>query len=187
MHPRRRLLALLAAGLASPVLPAFAQPKVAHIGILSARSRSTPSNPEPFWGSFVRGMRELGYVEGQNLFIEWRFADGKRDRFAPLAAELAKLKIDFVVTHATPLAALRRVTSTMPIVVTSFISDPVGDGFAKSFARPGGNVTGLSLVSADLSPKLVELLSIMLPSLSRLAVLMDPGLPYHAEALTNIQ
>jgi putative ABC transport system substrate-binding protein len=187
MRSRRRLLALFAAGIASPFFPVLAQPKVARIGILSARSRSTPSNPEPFWGSFARGMRELGYVEGKNLVSEWRYADGKRERFAGLAAELVRLNPDVIVTHPTPLEAVKHVAGTMPIVVTSFISDPVADGYAKSLARPGGNVTGLSLLSEEISLKQVELLTIMLPTLSRLAVLMDPGLPYHSVALKNIQ
>lgn len=187
MLARRRFLIGLGLGTIAPAFPLFAQPRIARIGILSARSRSTPSNPEPFWGSFVKGMRELGYAEGKNLLLEWRYADGKRERFAALAAEMAKLEIDVIVTHATPLEALKLVTSTTPIVVTSFISDPVGDGYARSLARPGGNITGLSLISHEISPKLVELLTIMLPTLSRIAVLMDPGLSYHAVALKNIQ
>jgi len=187
MHPRRRLLAVLAAGIVSPVFPAFAQPKVARIGILSARSRPTAENPDPFWGSFVQGMRELGYVEGRNLSTEWRHADGQRERFPRLAAELVQLKPAVIVTHATPAQAVKQATSSIPVVVTSFIGDPVRDGFAKSLSRPGYNFTGMSLLSTDVSEKHVELLRIMLPEVSRFALLIDPGLPYHAVILKKVQ
>jgi putative ABC transport system substrate-binding protein len=187
MRSRRRLLALFAAGIASPFVPVLAQPKVARIGVLSARSRSTSANPDSFWPSFVKGMAELGYVEGKNLVIEWRYADGKRERFAGLAAELVRLKPDVIVTHGTPAETVKRATSSIPVVVTSFIGDPVRDGFVKSLSRPGGNFTGMSLLSVELTEKQIQLLKMMLPGVSRLALLMDPGLPYHEVVLEKAQ
>ena len=187
MTARRRLLVGLALGTLSPAFLSYAQqPKVARIGILSARSRPTPSKPE-FFLEFVKGMRELGYIEGKNLIIEWRYADAKQERLPALAAELVLLKPAVIVTHATPAKAVKAATSAIPVVVTSFISDPVRDGFAKSLSRPGGNFTGMSLVSEDVSEKNVELLRIMLPQVTRYAVLVDPELPYHAEMLKKTQ
>ncbi|MSQ62842.1 MAG: ABC transporter substrate-binding protein [Betaproteobacteria bacterium] len=135
----------------------------------------------------MRGMRELGYIEGKNLAIEWRFADGKFERFPALAAELVQLKVEVLVTHTgATVQALKRATSTIPIVMTTSL-DPVGSGFAASLARPGGNITGLALITADLSPKHVELLKLMLPSLSRVAILTNPGNPGHPGVLKNVQ
>ena len=187
MLARRTLLVGLGLGTIAPVLSLFAQTKVARIGVLSARSRAALSNPEAFWGSFVQGMRELGYVEGKNLLTEWRYADGKHERFPSLAAELVQLKPAVIVTHATPAQAVKLATSSIPVVVTSFIGDPVLDGFAKSLSRPGGNFTGMSLLSTDLSEKQVELLRNMLPGVSRFALLMDPELSYHAVILKKVQ
>lgn len=184
MVARRRLLVAVGFGTIALAFPLFAQPKIARIGILSARSRPTPRNPELFWGSFVDGMRELGYVEGKNLLIEWRYADGKRERFADLAAELVRLKPAVIVTHGTPAEAVKRATGSIPVVVTSF-DDAVRDGFAKSLSRPGGNFTGMSLRSADLAAKYVELLRLMLPEVSQFALLLDPGLSYHSVVLKN--
>jgi putative ABC transport system substrate-binding protein len=186
MHRRRRFLAALAAGVFFPDI-AYAQPKVARIGILSARSRSTSANPDSFWPSFLKGMEELGYVDGKNLLIEWRYADGKRERFAGLAAELVRLKPDVIVTHGTPAEAVKRATRSVPIVVVSFISDPVRDGFAKTLSHPGGNITGMSLLSVDLTEKQLELLRMVLPHASRIALLMDPGLTGHEEVLKKAQ
>ena len=132
-------------------------------------------------------MGELGYVEGKNLVIEWRYADGKHERFPELARELVGLKPAVIVTHATPAQAVKAATSSIPVVVTSFIGDPVRDGFAKSLSRPGGNFTGMSLLSVDLTEKHVELLRMILPEASRFALLMDPDLPYHAVALKKAQ
>ncbi|HYT47185.1 MAG TPA: ABC transporter substrate-binding protein, partial [Burkholderiales bacterium] len=132
-------------------------------------------------------MRELGYVEGKNLVIEWRFADGNYDRFPALASELAMLKVDVLVTHVTAtMRALQRATSTIPIVVTS-LTDPVGGGYAASLARPGGNITGLSNVTIDATSKRFELLTAMLPKLSRLAVLLNPGNPSRAVMLQSVK
>ena len=126
------------------------------------------------YGAFLQGMRELGYVEGKNLVIEWRFAEGKNERLPGLAAELVQLKVDVIVTarHAATIAA-QKATATIPIVMGS-AGDPVGSGFVKSLAQPGGNITGLSNISGDIGPKHLEMLLSMVPKLSRVAVLMNP-------------
>ena len=180
MTVRRRLLIAIGSSFVSAALPSYAQQEnVARVGVLVLRSRSTPSNPEPFYDAFTQAMRELGYVEGKNLVIEARFADGKSERLPGLAAELISLKPALIVTHAmNATEALRRATSTIPIVVSP-MTDPVGRGLAASLARPGGNVTGMSFVGIDVTAKQLELLKTMLPALSHVAVLMNPSNPTH--------
>ena len=165
MNTRRKLLlALVGGALAAPLgARAQQQDKIRRIGFLGSRSRSTASDPDVYYDAFVQGMRELGYVEGKNLAIEWRMADGKYERLPGLVAELVQMKPELIATHGTPGSqALQRATSTIPIVTAS-AGDPVAEGFAASLARPGGNVTGLSLITIDLSPKLLELLRAMVP------------------------
>jgi len=187
MNRRDTVLALLALGAAPLTSLAQQQGKVRRIGYLAARSRSTPSNPDPYYDTFVRGMRELGYVEGKNLLIEWRFADGKYERLPGLAAELVRLKLEVIVTHAPPpTEAVRRATSTIPIVCSN-LGDPVALGFAASLARPGGNITGLSAIQDDVSPKYLELLKSLIPALSRAAVLTNPGNPSHPILVKRVQ
>lgn len=175
MNRRDTVLALLF--LSATPLSSLAQQqgKVWRIGFLAARSRSTSSNPEVYYDSFVQGLRELGYVEGRNLVIEWRFADGHYDRLPALAAELVGMNVELIVTHGTPgTQAAQSATSTIPIVFGS-ANDPVASGFAVSLARPGGNITGLSLISIDVTQKHLELLKVLVPRLSRVAVLVNPG------------
>ena len=188
MITRRKVLLGFGLGTFSLAFGSLAQqPKVARIGILSARSRSTPANPDPYFGSFVQGMRELGYVEGKNLVIEWRYADGNYERLPALAVELVSLKVDVIVSHTTPgTQALQQAKGTIPIVTTS-VSDPIASGFATSLARPDRNITGLSIMTVDLSAKQLELVKIMLPTLSRIAVLINPGISFHATVLKNVQ
>jgi len=132
-------------------------------------------------------MRELGYVEGKNFVIEWRFADGDVGRLPSLAAELVRLKVDAIVTSSTPATkVLQQATTTMPIVMGT-IGDPVGSGFVASLARPGGNITGLTSITNDLSPKLLDLLRGIVPRLSRIAVLANSTNPFHAAVLKNVQ
>ncbi len=185
---RRQLLFTTGVLLVAPFAAiAQQQTKVRRIGFLAARSRSTPSNPDVYYDAFVQGMRELGYVEGKNLVIEWRYADGKYERLPGLAAELARLKLEVIVTHSTPTTqALRRATSAIPIVSAN-LGDPAGLGFAASLARPGGNITGLSAMQVDVSPKYLELLKLMMPALSRAAVLVNPGNPAHPAFLKGVQ
>ena len=181
-------MAFGAGALAAP-FSCFAQQqgKVWRIGFLGARLRSTPSNPEVYYDAFVQGMRELGYVEGKNLVIEWRFADGKYERLPGLAAELVQMKVEVIVTHTTPaIQAAQRATRTIPIVA-AVVGDPVGSGFAASLARPGGNITGLSNIAVDVSPKHIELLKTMIPRLSRVANLVNPGNSSHLAVLKSVQ
>jgi len=184
---RRRFLITLNAGvLATPRVSFAQQPsKVARIGYFYFGSRQSSLDTGRY-NAFVQGMRELGYVEGMNLIIEARFADGKTERLPALAAELVRLKVDVIVATSTPVyRALQYATTTVPVVITlSF--DPVGDGFAASLARPGGNMTGLSLSAADLGPKLLELLKAAVPKLSRVAVLLQPGNPAHPQRVIRI-
>ena len=176
MNKRRKLLlALGATALGSP-LTLHAQPatKVWRVGFLGYRSRPD-SLDSSFYGAFPRGMRELGYIEGKNLTIEWRFADGKADRLPALAAELVQIKVDLIVaTGPVVTSAAQKVTTTMPIVMVN-AGDPVGQGFVKSLAQPGGNITGLSNMVGELPPKHLEMLRSMVPKLSRVAFLVNPN------------
>jgi putative tryptophan/tyrosine transport system substrate-binding protein len=130
--------------------------------------------------TFRQGLRELGYVEGKNIVIEYRYAEGKTDRLPALAAELVRLKVDVIVTMGPPSTrSAKQATVTIPIVM-AFDDDPVGSGFAASLARPGGNITGLSTLSPEISGKRLELLREIVPKLSRVSVLGDvtrPGIP----------
>ncbi len=142
--------------------------KVPRIGILFIGDRN-----QPHLEAFKQGLRELGYMEGKNILLEYRYADGKEDRLPALAAELVYLKVDVIVVTADVSAeAARQVTKTVPIVMTT--GDPVAWGLADSLANPGGNVTGLSVVLADLSGKRVEILKETLPKMTRVAALWSP-------------
>ena len=188
MISRRKVVLALGASAFAP-RPSFAQqpPKVWRIGFLAVGLRSTPSNPEVNYDAFVQGMRELGYLEGKNLVIEWRFADGKYERLPSLAAELVRMKVDVIVTHSTPATqALQRATTSIPIV-TAAVVDPVASRFAASLARPGGNVTGLSNIAIDLSGKQIELLKVMFPNLTRVAVLVNPDTSFHPTFVKSVQ
>src|SRR6266705_1057430 len=172
MNNRRKLIVALGASALAAPLRAFAQQqgKVWRIGFLAPRSRPASLDSDIF-GAFSNGMRELGYVEGKNLVIEWRFADGKLERFPDLAAELVQLKVDIIVTAgATAISAAQKATTTIPIVMAS-TGDPVGSGFVKSLARPGGNITGLSNMAGDIAAKFIDLLRSVVPKLSRVAML----------------
>ena len=174
---RRRLLIALGAGALAAPLGALAQQpdKLRRIGFLGVRSRPTPSNPNIYIDAFVQEMGRLGYAEGKNLVIDWRFADSNHERLPGLASELVVMKPELIVTYSTPATrALQRATSTIPIV-TAAMGDPVGSGIAASLGRPGGNITGLSIMTADVYPKQLELLKLMVPGLSRAAALVHPS------------
>lgn len=175
MNNRRKLVIALGAGAVVLPLHAFAQPKakIWRVGFLSQRSRPVSLDAE-IYGAFPRGMRELGYIEGKNLVIEWRFAGGDTELLPNLAAELVKLKVDVIVAGGAPATgAAQKATTTIPIVMGN-IGDPVGDGFVKSLSRPGGNITGLSTIVTEVSVKHLELLRAVVPKLSRVAVLINP-------------
>ena len=164
---------------------AEAQPKkIPRIGFLSATSLSTISARVE---AFRQGLREIGYVEGKNIVIEYRYAEGKLDRLSELAAELVRLKVDVIVTSGPSVTrAVKEATTTIPIVM-GFDTDPVGNGFVASLARPGGNITGLSVVSPELSGKQLELLKEIVPKLSRVAVLGTSTNPGNSQALKETE
>jgi putative ABC transport system substrate-binding protein len=175
--PPAGALVILALGLLAAPLAADAQPppKVPRIGILWASPISANAHLRE---AFRQGLRELGYVEGQNVAIEFRYAEGKLERLPDLAAELVRLKVDVIVATNTPTAlAAKQATRTIPIVV-SVSGDPVESGLVASLARPGGNVTGLSLMVPELAGKRLQLLKEVVPGTSRVAVLSNPTNPY---------
>ncbi len=158
--------------------------KIPRIGFLSGTSPSTISDRIE---AFRQRLRELGYVEGKNIVIESRFAEGKLDRLPALAAELVRLKVDIIVTTGpTATRAAKEATNTISIVM-AFDPDPVGSGFVASLARPGGNITGLSALAPELSGKRLELLKETVPKLSRVAVLGASTEPGNAQSLKEME
>ena len=165
-------------------VPGLAQPsRTVRIGILSTGAVVTT----PTHTAFLRRMEELGYVEGRNVIYEWRLAEGRYERFPEFARDLVARKVDVIVAGGTPtIPAAMAATRTIPIVMATS-TDPVANGFVASLARPGGNITGLSNISADLGGKHLELLASLLPKLSRVAVLMDPRIISHPLVLKNVE
>jgi putative ABC transport system substrate-binding protein len=163
---------LLLGGLFSPLAAEAQQAaKVPRIGYLGLNRAAAPHLGE----AFLQGLRDLGYVEGRNVVIEYRDAEGKSERLPALAAELVALKVDVIVAPSTPQAlAAKQATRTLPIVFAS-VSDPVSSGLVASLARPGGNVTGLSDLTPELVGKCLEQLKQAVPGVSRVAVLWQPG------------
>ncbi|HEY3305384.1 MAG TPA: ABC transporter substrate-binding protein [Candidatus Binatia bacterium] len=148
--------------------------KVPRVGVLSPGSSSqAPERSD----AFRQGLRELGYMEGKNVFIESRYAEGKQDRLSDFAAEMVKLKVDVIVTATTPgVLAAKKATTTIPIVFAG-AGDPVRAGLVSSLARPGGNVTGLSILNPELEGKRLELLKETFPRVTRVAYFWDPANP----------
>src|SRR5499427_3141975 len=158
--------------------------KVTPIGYLSGPSLSANAARIE---AFRQGLRELNYVEGKNIIIEWRSTDGKLDRLPALAAELVRLKVAVIVTSGgAPTRRAKEATSTIPIVMTND-PDPVGDGFVASLVRPGGNITGLSTFAPELSGKRLEILREVVPKLSRVAVLGSSTATGYAQTLKEIE
>jgi putative ABC transport system substrate-binding protein len=182
---RRTFIRTLAAGVLAVPLDAGAQQpgKVYRIGFLSPRSPSDVGR----LAAFRQSLRELGYVEGQNIVIESRWAEGEYDRLPGLAAELVRLKVDVIVTYAAPaIQAAKRATGTIPIVMAGAI-DPVASGLVTSVARPGGNITGLSLMAPDLVGKQLAILKEVVPTVSRVALLGNPVNTGNAPQLRHAQ
>ena len=152
--------------------------KLYRIGVLSGGFPRSSSDIE----ALRQGLRDLGYVEGKNLVLEYRYAEANRDRYPDLLADLYRLKVDIIIGDGTgPAVAAKKATSTIPIVMTS-TTDPVGNGLVASLARPGGNVTGLTNISGELGGKLLELLKEIDPKLNRVAIVI-PGGPAPANKL----
>jgi putative ABC transport system substrate-binding protein len=169
---KREFIALIGGAATWPLAARAQQPKVARIGYLGLVSASWHA---PRANAFRAGLRDLGYVEGKDIVIEFRWAEGQYDRLPALAAELVRLNVDVIVTHTVPGAiAAKQATSTIPIVITA-ASDLLAFGLVESLARPGGNLTGLSFFNAELTAKRLELLKELAPSLAKAAVLLNPN------------
>jgi len=172
---RKIVIWLLTAVLLTAVSLAQAQQprKVPRIGLLSTFSPRSDYRID----AFLQGLHELGYIEGQNISLEYRWAEGRYERLPDLAAELVRLKVDVIVTHGKPGAPVaKQTTSTIPVVFVN-VSDPVGDGLVASLARPGGNITGLANFGVETASKRLELLKETVPKVARVAVLWNPGNP----------
>jgi putative tryptophan/tyrosine transport system substrate-binding protein len=166
---RREFITLIGGAAAWPLAARAEQPrKVWRLGVLQPGAP-----PEPLLEAVRDGVRELGYMEGRDIVLEVRWAEGKHDRLAGLAAELVGLKVDVIYAFTTPPAlAARRATTTIPIVFSG-VGDPVGSGLVASLARPGGNATGLSVLATELSGKRLEMLREIIPTVSRVAMLWN--------------
>ena len=186
MITRRKIIITLGASAFASPLSSIAQPatKVWRVGFLSQRHLDFV-DADYYYGPFRQGLRELGYVVGKNLVIEWRSAEGKSERLPEVAAELVRLKLDVLATAGTPASlAAQKATTTIPIVMIG-LGDPVGNGLVKSLARPGGNSTALSIIASDLGPKLLEMLRGMVPKVTRVAVLVHPANASHTLLVTT--
>jgi len=173
---RRQFLGVLLGGAAAVPLTARAQStgKPPTIGFLDATSSSTQGQLESV---FTQRLRELGWLDGRNVRFEVRYAEGRAERYAEIAAEFVQLKVDVIVTYAVPaIMAVKKATTTIPIVFAA-AGDPVGNGLVSSLARPGGNVTGLSNQNADIAGKRIEILREVVPTLRRLAILTNMSAP----------
>ena len=180
---RREVIALLSGAAAAWPLRARAQqtgklPTIGYVGASTAANRWVPA--------FVQRLRDLGWIEGRTVAIEYRWAEGRYERYSEIAAELVRLKVDVIVTPAAGAAAAKQATSIIPIVFY-LATDPVGMGLVASLARPGGNVTGLATLQAELAGKKIELLREIVPSLRRLAILANIGNPQAALDLGEAQ
>lgn len=159
--------------------------KVFRIGLLGG-SPPTSAEAQHIWQEFFYGLRDLGYVEGQNVLIEGRYYGDNLDRLRALAAELVRLQVDVILAAAPPAPeAAKRATSTIPIVMANH-GDPIGSGLVASLARPGGNVTGLSMLSPQMRVKQLELLKEILPRLTRVAFLRNPDIPLDTKELEGV-
>ena len=170
---RREFIAAFSGAVVLSLAARAQQPKkVPRIGLLAPGSLEPPRIT-----AFVQRLRQLGWIEGQTVAIEYRWAEGQYDRFAEIAAEFVRLKVDVIVTAGTaPVLAAKQATSSIPIVF-AVSGDPVGSGLVASLARPGGNVTGLSLQQAEVGSKRLELLREIVPDLRRLAIIANVSSP----------
>ncbi|MGH7409902.1 MAG: ABC transporter substrate-binding protein, partial [Candidatus Methylomirabilis sp.] len=181
------LIVILASGMLSSPPAADAQPpakKVPRIGFLGNSTAALEAN---LLGPFREGLRDLGYDEGRNVLIEYRWAEGKYDRFPALIAELIALKVDVIVTAGTPATlAVKKATTPVPLVMVA-VGDPVGTGIVASLARPGGNITGLTSIAQELDGKRLELLREVAPDVSHIAVLWNAASPLQVVAEKQTQ
>ena len=187
---RRRLLVAIASTASVLVIPSvsFAQSpaKVWRIGVLHAGAKLPPGRRDQYT-TFFETLRELGYVEGKNIAVQWQFAEYKQQRLPELAVQLVNQNVDLIVTNGTPpVRALQQLTTTIPILALSF-EDPVGSGFAKSLARPGGNITGINVLSTELGQRRLQMLAEIAPGARRIARLFNPDNPVNVRAPTRLE
>jgi putative ABC transport system substrate-binding protein len=176
MNNRRKLVIALGAGALVAPFGTFAQQqrKVWRIGFLGSESASGFRTRVD---AVRAGLRDFGYEEGKNIVIEYRWAEGKDDRLPELAAELVRLNVDVLVTHAAATRAAKQATTTIPIIMAVIGGDPVASGIVASLARPGGNITGSTFFGTELSAKRIEVIKDAFPRITQVAVLVDPGSP----------
>jgi putative tryptophan/tyrosine transport system substrate-binding protein len=180
---RREFIALAGGVAASVPFAARAQPKLPTIGFLSV---STPAAWSHFVAAFEQRLGELGWINGRNVAIEYRWAEGRSERFVEISAEFVRLKVDVIVTGGSAVLAAKRATSEIPIVF-ALANDPLGAGLVASLSRPGGNVTGLSLQGPDIGSKRLGLMREALPGLHRLAIIANPASPQAASELDEVR
>jgi putative ABC transport system substrate-binding protein len=179
---RREFITLLSGAAATwPLSVQAQQPEMPVIGFLGA---STPSSWAPWTAAFLQGLKEHGWIDGRTVKIEYRWAEGRSQRYAEIAAEFLRLKVDLIVTVGSAVLPAKQAAASIPIVFALAV-DPVASGMVASLARPGGNVTGFSVESIDLAGKRIEILRELLPDLQRLAVIADVG--YSASVLEKDQ
>ena len=177
----------IALGLAAGSALADQPARIWHVGVLVQEKRPASIESEHRFGAFAKELRRLGYIEGENLLTEWRFAEGVSARLPTLAAELVRLKVDVIVAATSPpTAAAQRATSTIPIVMAS-VGDPLGSGFVTNLARPDGNITGFSNLSGELGPMYLELLLTLVSHVPSIAVLINPANSTSGTILNGIQ
>ncbi len=180
---RRRDFITLLGGAAAWPLAARAQQKLPTVGLLGT---TTASAWGPWTAAFVQRLRELGWIEGRNLTIEYRWADARSERFAEIAAEFVRLKVDVIVTGGNAAVAAKQASSAVPIVF-ALVDDPIGMGLIASLSRPGGNVTGLAVQATDLAGKRLALLREVVPGLRRLAIMVNVDYPSAVLEMGEIQ
>src|SRR5260370_39651312 len=182
MTNRRTFLTVLAGGLLAAPLAAEGQQtqRVPKVGVLRPTRRTNP-----YTESFRQGLRDLGYVEGRNIVVEYRFADGRYERLPELAAELVRLPVDVIVTDGAGILATKRMTTTIPIVF-AVIGDAVSEGAVTNLSRPDGNLTGFSLLTADIDNKRLQFLLEVAPKARRLAILWNPERVVHRVEVNDV-
>ncbi len=182
---RREFITWVGGAAAAWPLAAYAQ-QAAKLPTIGYLGPATPSAWGPWTAAFVQRLRELGWIEGRTVTIEYRWAEGHNERYAEIAAEFVRLKVDVIVTTAPAVPATKQVTSVVPIVF-ALAGDPVGTGLIQSLVRPGGNVTGLSIQQTDTAGKRLELLREVVPSLRRLAIMANVSFPDAVMEMREVQ
>jgi putative ABC transport system substrate-binding protein len=180
---RREFIAFLGGAATWPLVARAETGKVPTIGFLGS---STPSTWALWVAAFEQRLRELGWIDGRNITIEYRWAEGRSERIAEIAAEFVRLNVDVIVTSGSSIAEAKRATSVIPIVF-AIAADPVGGGFVASLARPGGNVTGLSNASPELAGKRIELLREIVPGFRRLAIMVNADISQAVQEMAEAQ